>query len=63
MTRVELNKLIELHESRLAHLLNLLDNHYSDIEELDQQNEWVTLLVKEKKILAGLKAMTADDDE
>ncbi|RCR67688.1 hypothetical protein [Larkinella punicea] len=62
MNRRELSKMIEFHESRLAHILHLLDHLYYQIEEEGTEKEWVSRLTREKKILAWLREQKADDE-
>ena len=61
MTQDQLRKMIACHESALARVKAILDNHYYELEDLGEEERWFNEYKRQQQVLTWLKSQQPDD--
>ncbi|GAB3255972.1 hypothetical protein GCM10027347_17490 [Larkinella harenae] len=61
MNKKTLQDLINTHRAQMEYCKRVLDNHYYDLEERDEETKWINRYLKHKQILEWLESQTPDE--
>jgi hypothetical protein len=62
MTREQIDRYIDIHESQRDFAKAYLDEHYYELEEQNKEAEWIQRYLYHKRIVEQLQKEKADDE-
>ncbi len=62
MSRKQIDYLIRIHEAQRDFAKTYLDTHYYELEEADNETEWLERYIYHKRVVEQLKRERADDE-
>ena len=61
MTQKQIELLLATHRAQRDRAKRMLDQHYHELEERNQETYWIDLYIRHKEIVDWLETQTRDD--
>lgn len=61
MTKKQINDLLKTHRAQRDYAKRMLDEHYYELEERDEETRWINDYLKHKQAVEWLEAQKPDD--
>jgi hypothetical protein len=62
MTKTQIKALLATHRAQRDRAKRMLHERYNELEDRDEETEWLNLYIRHKKIVEWLEAEKADDE-
>lgn len=62
MTRKQIETLLTIHRAQRDRAKRLLDEHYYELEERNEETYWLNLYIKHKRAVEWLESQTPEDN-